>query len=495
MNIKEEISVVWLKRDLRLQDNEAIFNALSSNKRVLFLYVFEKSLLEDPHYHERHWNFIKQSLVDLNEDLAIYNSKILCVTTEVVTAFNQILNYYSIQSVFSHQETGLLITFNRDKEFKRFCRNYSIEWVENINNGVLRGLLDREDWFEKWEDYMNQPQILNEFQSEKLLTIDEINQLEKSFFVTDLSTPENKKFQRGGTKMAWKYANSFFEDRHKEYMFHISKPALSRKSSSRLSPYIAWGNLSIRQVFQKAQTVKTEHNKRHLGAFISRLRWQAHFIQKFEMEHTMENASINKGYHKLKKSISTEYKSAWIEGKTGFPLVDASMRCLNETGYLNFRMRSLLVSFFTHILWQPWQEATHHLSQMFLDFEPGIHFPQLQMQAAETGINNIRIYNPVKNSLEHDEDATFIKEWIPELKNLPLAFIHEHYLMTPLDQQFNNFELGVDYPYPIVNAKFARKKASEILWNLRNDPEVVHESAKILLKHTLKDRTRMLRNE
>ena len=124
MNIKEEISVVWLKRDLRLQDNEAIFNALSSNKRVLFLYVFEKSLLEDVHYNERHWNFIKQSLVDLNQDLAIYNSKVLCVTTEVVTAFNQILNYYSIHSVFSHQETGLLITFNRDKEFKRFCRQY-----------------------------------------------------------------------------------------------------------------------------------------------------------------------------------------------------------------------------------------------------------------------------------------------------------------------------------------------------------------------------------
>ena len=495
MSIKEEINIVWLKRDLRLQDNEAIFNALSSEKRVLFLYVFENSLIEDVHYSERHWNFIKQSLVEMNNDLAAFNSKILTVNTEVVTAFNQLQNFYTINTVFSHQETGLLITFNRDKEFVRYCRNNSIHWEENINNGVLRGLLNREDWFENWEDYMNAPQIINEYHSEKLLTIDEIKTFENTFHITDLRTSPTKIFQKGGTKTGWKYANSFFEERHKEYMFNISKPALSRKSTSRLSPYIAWGNLSIRQVFQKAHDLKTESNKRHLGAFISRLRWQAHFIQKFEMEHTMENASINKGYHKLKKSISAEYKKAWIEGKTGFPLVDASMRCLNETGFLNFRMRSLLVSFFTHILWQPWQEATHHLSQMFLDFEPGIHFPQLQMQAAETGINNIRIYNPVKNSLEHDEDATFIKEWVPELKNLPLPFIHEPYLMTSLDQQFNHFELGLDYPFPIVNAKSARKKASQILWDLRNDASVIQENRRILNKHTLSDRTKMLKNE
>ena len=164
MNIKEEINIVWLKRDLRLQDNEAIFNALSSEKRVLFLYVFENSLIEDDHYSERHWNFIKQSLVEMNNDLAAFNSKILTVNTEVVTAFNQLQNFYTINTVFSHQETGLLITFNRDKEFVRYCRNNSIHWKENINNGVLRGLLNREDWFESWDDYMNTPQIINEYQ-------------------------------------------------------------------------------------------------------------------------------------------------------------------------------------------------------------------------------------------------------------------------------------------------------------------------------------------
>ena len=492
---KEEINIVWFKRDLGLQDNEAIFNALNTGKKTLFLYVFENSLINDPHYDIRHWNFIKQSIIDINQDLKQHNTKIICVQTEVITAFNQLLNFYTIDTVFSHQETGLLITYNRDKDFARYCRNNNINWIENNNNGVLRGLLNREDWFEKWDDYMYAPQIQISYSNANFVDIKTIETLEKNFTTPNLATEKQTKFQFGGTKTAWKYAMSFFEERHKQYMFHISKPELSRESTSRLSPYIAWGNVSIRQIFQKALSYQNENNKRHLGAFISRLRWQAHFIQKFEMEHTMENASVNKGYHKLKKSISIKYQKSRQEGKTGFPLVDASMRCLIETGFLNFRMRSLLVSFFTHILWQPWQASSQYLSKLFLDFEPGIHFPQLQMQAGETGINNLRIYNPIKNSTEHDADATFIKKWVPELANLPLAFIHEPYLMTPLDQQFNNFKLGEDYPYPIIELQSARKKASDILWNLKKNSTVLEENLRILKKHTLSDRNRMLKND
>ena len=492
---KEEIHVVWFKRDLRLQDNEAIQNALASNRRILFIYVFENSLIEDPHYDVRHWNFIKESIVALNIELKKYNTKVLCVQTEVVNTFNQIFNSYKIDTVFSHQETGLLITYNRDKEFTRYCRNNSINWKENNNNGVLRGLLNREDWFDKWDDYMYNYQIKNQLSTDKFISIEEIKQLEKYFKTVDLVTPKHKYFQKGGTKMAWRYADTFFEKRHEKYMYNISKPALARESCSRLSPYIAWGNVSIRQIFQEATKHKTDKNKRHLGAFISRLRWQAHFIQKFEMEHTMENASINKGYQKLKKNISVEYQKAWKEGETGFPLIDACMRCLKETGYLNFRMRAMLVSFFTHILWQPWQASSQHLSKLFLDFEPGIHFSQLQMNAGETGINILRIYNPVKNSLEHDEDGTFIKKWVPELAHLPTSFIHEPYLMTPLDQQFNNFELGVQYPSPIVEIKIARKKASDTLWNMKKNAEVRKESERILKKHALSDSNRILKND
>ena len=491
---KEKINLIWLKRDIRLHDNEAISSAIKSGKRFLIFYAFEKILLHDLHYNERHWDFIKQSIVDINKELIGYKSKVLSVSSDIIGLCNQIQNFYAIDTVYSHIETGILTTYVRDKEFKRYCRNNNINWKENINNGVQRGLLHREKWYEDWECYMQKKQEVFNPQEDQILKLDEIKEIEKISHPISLETPSDTKFQKGGRSIGIKYLTTFFNERHKEYMFHISKPELSRTSCSRLSPYLAWGNLSVREVFQKGKKVKTNANARHIAAFLSRLRWQAHFIQKFEMEHVMENASVNKGYHKLKKSISKKYQDAWKTGTTGFPLVDACMRCLKETGYLNFRMRALTVSFFTHILWQPWQDATTHLSQMFLDFEPGIHFPQLQMQAGETGINNLRIYNPVKNGIEHDEDAKFIKKWVPELKKLDTIFAHEPYLMTPLEQQLYDFTLGKDYPNPIVDLKKTRKKASDILWNLKKNPEVKKESKRILLKHTLSDRNIMLRD-
>lgn len=496
MTNKPHINVVWLKRDLRLQDNEAITNALNYGKPTLLLYVFEHILLNDNHYSERHFNFIKESINDLNKQLEPYNSKVLSVTSDIQTAFNLIQEFYKIDAIFSHVETGILVTYNRDKEFTRYCRNNFIRWNESKNNGVERGLTNRDNWLEQWEDYMSQPLLEFNPEDSQLLDLSAIEKLENVLTVADLETPKDSTFQKGGSSTAWKYASSFFENRHKDYMFNISKPEASRTSCSRLSPYIAWGNVSIRQIFQKAQNIKEQSkDKRHIGGFLSRLRWQAHFIQKFEMEHTMENESVNKGYQKLKKSISLKYQQAWKEGKTGFPLVDASMRCLVETGYVNFRMRAMLVSFFTHILWQPWQNASEHLSQQFLDFEPGIHFPQLQMQAGETGINNLRIYNPTLNGLKHDPDAEFIKKWVPELAHLDVPFIHEPYLMTELEQGLYNFKLGEDYPEPIVDIKENRKRASDILWNMKKDPEVVKESFRILKRHTLQDRSRLLKTD
>jgi deoxyribodipyrimidine photo-lyase len=282
---RNHINIVWFKRDLRLQDNEAIFNAIQSKTPTLLLYVFENSLQNDGHYSQRHWDFIKQSILDINQQLQPFNTKILSVSGEVISIINSIQEIYKIDSVFSHQETGIKITYERDKSFKRFCKNNVINWKENINNGIFRALENRKNWVSLWEDYMNSKQLPFKAQSQNFLNLENIRNLEENLETVSLETNPNQIFQRGGATMADKYLESFFANRYLDYNRNISKPLLSRKSCSRLSPYIAWGNLSSRQVLQQAANFRfISTDKKQIDSFVSRLTWQAHFIQKFEME-------------------------------------------------------------------------------------------------------------------------------------------------------------------------------------------------------------------
>ena len=160
------------------------------------------------------------------------------------------------------------------------------------------------------------------------------------------------------------------------------------------------------------------------------------------------------------------------------------MRCVQETGYLNFRLRSTVVSFLTHLLWQPWQSGAGFLARQFLDYEPGIHFSQFQMQAGTMGIHTIRIYNPIKQSKEKDKDAVFIKRWVPELKDLPVNFIHEPWLMSAMDEMMYNFKLGEDYPKPIVDFESSHREARDRLWKIKNSDLNKAKARPILNKHT-----------
>jgi deoxyribodipyrimidine photo-lyase len=229
-----------------------------------------------------------------------------------------------------------------------------------------------------------------------------------------------------------------------------------------------------------------------LRAFESRLHWRCHFIQKLEDEPQIEFRNFVRAYDGLREDEFDEGRfAAWQRGETGYPMIDASMRMLLATGWLNFRMRSMLVAFAAYDLWLHWQRPAHWLARLFLDYEPGIHYPQFQMQSGTAGHATIRLYNPIKQGQDHDPTGEFVRRWIPALRRVPDSFVHAPWLLPVDQQQTVGCLIGRDYPGPVVDHQQSVAYARARIAAVRRNPALREEVRQVFARHGSRKRSEM----
>jgi deoxyribodipyrimidine photo-lyase len=467
--------IVWFKRDLRINDHAPLLAASQSNAPIIPLYIVEPEYWKQPFASRRHWHFIHDSLCDLGDDLAELGQHLIIKVGDACEVIKKLHLEHQISDLYAHEETGNLWTFQRDIAVQKLCLYNEIALHESPSNGVVRRLRSRDNWSRirnarLAEKIRPKPKALVPLPLCKSDTLPEKNN--PMFGNIPIG-----KVQKGGRKHAVADLRSFLNHRSREYLYHISAPDLSEFHCSRLSAHLTWGTLSVREVAQsivkRRSQLSPEENKsfgHNLTAFGSRLAWRCHYIQKIEDQPEIETHCMHPAFEGLRVNEHNDaHFQAWANGQTGYPFVDACMRNLTTEGWITFRMRAMLVSFASYQLWLDWRITAQHLARLFTDYEPGIHYSQLQMQSGVTGINAMRVYNPIKQSMEQDPTGSFIRKWMPELKRVPDEFIHEPWKYEKTLTIDSGFALGQDYPAPIVDQTASARSAKEKISNIRNE--------------------------
>lgn len=468
--IRRPLAVVWFKRDLRATDHAALALAAATGRDVLPLWIVEPALWQLHDASGRQYEFHAECAAALRDDLAALGQPLVVRVGDAVAVLAALHRAHGIAGLFAHQETGNLWTYARDRRVRAWVRAQGIPLHEPRQNGVVRALPSRDGWARQWERFMRASCDVAPALRPLAIDAGTIPDAASLGLPPDLCPGR----QTGGAPAARALLDGFLAGRGRDYRRGMSSPVTAFDQCSRLSPHFAAGSLSVRQAAQAAWAALDRGPpgmRPAVTSFLSRLAWHCHFTQKLESEPGIETRDLHPALRGLRPDgAGTEAFRRWAEGTTGWPFLDGCMRALAATGWMNFRMRAMLMSVATGHLGLDWRAPGLHLARLFTDYDAGIHWPQTQMQSGSTGVNTVRLYNPVKQGLDQDADGTFIRRWVPELARLPAPHIHTPWAAPPDALHDAGVRLDGNYPRPIGDHEALARTARATLWGARRGP-------------------------
>ncbi len=477
--MKKVNNIVWFRRDLRLHDHRALSEALKTKKDTLCVFIFDPKILESLPKNDRRITFIIESLEEMEKQLRKVGSSLLIEIGDPKNILEYIFKKYQAKNLF----------YNRDYEPYAKKRDSAVEKMIKRENGQIFSFKDHV-FYEKHEVLTQSREVYKVFTPYKnkwleIFTFQEkiipLYKTEAHFFVQCkplndiLENDFHKKigFNRmsdnllkGGSLHGLKRLNCFADD-IADYDVNRNLPALNKTSN--LSVYIRHGNISIRDMIRAALAHKNQGAKTWLSEII----WRDFYQMILDVYPKVEKECFKTKYNQLKWNRDQKLFALWCKGKTGYPIVDSAMRCLNETGMMNNRLRMIVASFLCKTLLLDWKLGEKYFAEKLFDFDLAANNGGWQW-CASTGVDAqpyFRIFNPYSQSEKFDPEGNFIKEWCPELKHFSKKLIHSPHDANTAEQAKAKCIIGMDYPGPVVSYKVNREKALSLYKAIKTDDE------------------------
>lgn len=460
----------WFRRDLRLEDNVGLYNALKNSDIVAPIFIFDKEILDSLPSQDKRLVFIWQAIKSLREQLRELGSDLIVRYSYAKTEIPLLAKKFKVEAVYCNEDYEPQAR-HRDNSIKEILNKNGIDFI-SFKDSVI---------FSKKELLDNQGQVFTSFTSykkawEKELSKEDYQLVDilsykhrlSQFKIKDEILLEDfgfKNIQTNKLEISNDGAKKIFEKFKGKMLPHYKTlrdfPSIS--GVSYLSTYNRFGLISIRYLVAQIKaliTVSDKERATNAQAWLDELIWREFYMQLLFNYPRVAYEPFRPEYKYLNWDNNFYYFQLWCEGKTGYPIVDAAMKQLNDTGYMHNRLRMIVSSFLCKTLLIDYRVGEEYFALKLLDFDLSANNGGWQW-AASTGVDNvnyIRIFNPTKQSERYDAEARFIKKQLPILKNVPAKYLHEPWIYEEELKEYGVI-LGKNYPRPIVNYEEKRKEA------------------------------------